>query len=173
MEATVCTMSNEIGRLKELLLQKERLLLMSRAGLASAMVDHFGEEAEAVIQSFLKDAARDWAAKAAEADRRANKKNDIRGLTEFLWEPLREEGFEFTCEQTVQGYQLKVTRCPVAEIAKALGLEKWGYMFHCMGDESICEGYNPAIGMTRTKTLMEGDEYCNHLYHYRERAKGT
>jgi predicted ArsR family transcriptional regulator len=159
---------NEIERLKELLFQKERLLLISRAGLSQAVVDHFGEEAEMVVRRFLKDSARDWAAEAAEADKEANKKNDIQGLIEFLWEPLQAEGFEFTYEQDEQAYQMRVTRCPVAEIAKSLGLEKWGYVFHCMLDESICEGYNPVIGMTRTKTLMEGDEYYNHRYCYRE-----
>lgn len=158
----------EIEQLKELLFQKERSLLISRAGLSQAVVDHFGEEAEEVIERFLKDSARDWAAEAAEADKEANKENDIQGLIEFLWEPLRAEGFEFSYEQDGQAYQMRVTRCPVAEIARSLGLEKWGYTFHCMGDYPICEGYNPSIEMTRTKTLMGGDEYCNHRYYYRE-----
>jgi predicted ArsR family transcriptional regulator len=134
-----------------------------------AVVEHFGEEPEEVIKRFQKKAARDWAADVAEADRRANKANDIQGLMDFLWKPLKQEGFEFTYEQNEQGYQLTVTRCPVAEIARTLKLEKWGFIFHCMGDESICEGYNSAIGMRRTKTLMEGDEYCNHFYYYKEK----
>lgn len=92
---------------------------------------------------------------------------------DFLWEPLRQEGFEFTYDQNERGCQLKVTRCPVAEIAQAHQLEKWGFIFHCMGDESICEGYNPEIALTRTKTLMEGDEYCNHLYYYRRDSRNT
>ncbi len=163
--------NNEVERLKTLLFQKEELLLASRAGLAVAMVDHFGEEAEEVIKNFLKDGTRAWAADAAETDRKANKKNDIQGLMDFLWEPLRHEGFEFTYEQSELGCQLHVTRCPVAEIAKRLKLEKWGFIFHCMGDEPICEGYNPEIALTRTKTLMEGDEYCNHFYSYREDNK--
>ena len=162
--------NDAIVRLEEQLLEKERFLLSSRAEPAEAVVDHFGEEGEAVIKRFLTDSARDWAARAAQSDKEANKENDIQGLIAFLWEPLRNEGFEFTHDQSEQGYQLHVTRCPIAEIAKALKLEKWGYVFHCMGDESICEGYNPEIGIKRTKTLMEGDEYCNHLYYYRERS---
>ncbi|HEX2906185.1 MAG TPA: L-2-amino-thiazoline-4-carboxylic acid hydrolase [Phototrophicaceae bacterium] len=160
--------SDEIGQLKNRLFQKECYLLESRAALAAAMVEHFGEEAEAVLRNFLKNSVRNWAVKTAEADLAANKPNDIPGLMDFLWGPLREEGFEFTCDQTDQGYQMNVTRCPIAEIARSRGLEKWGYIFHCMGDEAIAEGYNPAIGMTRTKMLMNGDEYCNHFYFYRE-----
>jgi predicted ArsR family transcriptional regulator len=164
---------DEVELLRELLLQKERALLASRAGLATAVVDHFGEEAEEVIKTFLREGARDWAAKAAEADRQANRRNDIQGLMNFLWEPLRREGFEFTYEQDEQGCQMKVTRCPVAEMAKALKLEKWGYIFHCMGDEPICEGYNPEMAFKRTKTLMEGADYCDHFYYYREQSKNT
>jgi len=165
--------NEEIEQLRELLAQKDQLLLMSRAGLAMALVDHFGEEAEEVIKTFLKEGARDWAAQAAEADKRAGRKNDIQGLMNFLWEPLRREGFEFTYRQDERGYQMKVTRCPVAEIAKALQLEKWGFIFHCGGDELICEGYNPEIAFKRTKTLMEGDDYCDHSYCYRERSKNV
>jgi predicted ArsR family transcriptional regulator len=165
--------NNEVQQLKELLFQKEQLLLVSRAGLSAAMVDRFGEEAEEVIKTFLKQGAREWAANAAEADRKANKQNDIQGLMDFLWEPLRQEGFEFAYEQNERSYQLKVTRCPVAEIAKAFHLEKWGFIFHCLGDEPICEGYNPEIAFIRTKTLMEGDEYCNHHYSYRKDIKSA
>ncbi len=157
---------NEIEELKERLFQKEQLLLASRAGLASAMVDHFGEEAEEVIRNFHKKGTLDWAAGGAQADIRANKKNDIQGLRDFLWEPLRREGFEFTYTENELGCQMKVTRCPIAEIAKALKEEKWGFIFYCWSDEAICEGYNPEIRFRRTKTLMEGDEYCDHFYSY-------
>ena len=157
---------HEIEQLKEQLFQKEQLLLMSRAGLAAAMVDHFGEEAEEVIRNFLKKGTLDWATNGAQADIRANKKNDIQGLINFLWEPLRREGFEFTYDWNELGCQFKVTRCPLAEIAKALKVEKWGVIFYCWSDEAICEGYNPGIRFRRTKTLMEGDEYCDHFYSY-------
>jgi predicted ArsR family transcriptional regulator len=133
------------------------------------VVDHFGEDAEQVIQDFLKKGTRTWAAKAAEADIKAGKTNDIQGLVDFLWEPLREEGFEFTYEQNEAGYQFTVTRCPVAEIAKTHKLEKWGFMFYCMGDEFICEGYNPRITFKRRKTLMEGDDHCDHFYAYHQK----
>jgi predicted ArsR family transcriptional regulator len=162
---------DEVEQLRERLFQKEQLLLASRAGLAAAMVDYFGEEAEEVIRNFLNKGTRDWAANAAEADVKANKENDIQGLMNFLWEPLRQEGFEFAYDQDEHGCQLKVTRCPIAEIAKALKVEKWGFIFYCMGDEAICEGYNSQIKLKRTKTFMEGDEYCDHFYYYDASAR--
>jgi predicted ArsR family transcriptional regulator len=161
---------NVIARLKGKIFQKDQLLLQSRAELAMVMVEHFGEEAERVIRDSLNKGAREWAARAAGADIRAGRANDIQGLINWLWEPLREEGFEFTCEQRDEGYQLHVTRCPIAEIAKTFNLEKWGFLFHCRGDKAICDGYNPKITLRRTKTLMEGDDYCDHFYGYREDA---
>ena len=157
--------SDEVEQLRERLFQKEQLLLASRAGLAATMVDRFGVEAEEVIKDFLRKGTREWAANAAKADVRAGKKNDIQGLIDFLWESLRQEGFEFTYDRNEHGCQFKVTRCPIAEIAKALKMEKWGFIFYCMADEAICEGYNPQIRFERTKTLMDGDEYCNHSYY--------
>jgi predicted ArsR family transcriptional regulator len=165
--------NNEVDHIKELLLQKEQSFFVSRAGLAKAIVDHFGEEAEEVIKTFLQEGARNWAAQVADADRQANRKQDIQGLINFLWEPLRDEGFEFTYVQDKPDCQMRVTRCPVAEIAKAQKLEKWGYIFHCMSDEFICEGYNPEIAFKRTKTIMEGADYCNHFYYYRKRSQNT
>lgn len=165
--------NDERERLRKLVYQKEQLLLESRAGMAVAVIEHFGEEAEEVIKNFIKDGARSWAASAAQADLKVGRKNDIQGLVDFLWEPLLQEGFEFTYGWKDQGCQMRVTRCPVAEIAKALGLEGWGYILYCMGDDFICEGYNPEIRMRRTKTLMEGDEICDHLYYYREGSKST
>lgn len=160
------TQRDEIHQLKERLFQKDQLLLRARAELAIAMIDHFGEEAETVIKQAVNASTRTWAASVAESEKQAQKKNDIQGLIDFLWKPLVQEGFEFTYEQHEQRYQLHVTKCPIAEIAKALKLEKWGFIFHCMGDQAICEGYNPDIQFTRTKTLMAGDEYCDHCYSY-------
>jgi predicted ArsR family transcriptional regulator len=164
---------DEVEQLKNRLFQKEQLLLASRAGLAAAMVDHFGGEAEEVIRNFLKKGTSDWAANGAQADIRANKENDIQGLVNFLWEPLRQEGFEFTSNWNELGCQMKVTRCPIAEIARALKVEKWGFIFYCWSDEAICEGYNPEIRFRRTKTLMEGDEYCDHFYCYEAAARAV
>jgi predicted ArsR family transcriptional regulator len=163
------TKQDEIQQLKHLLFQKEQLLLNSRAGLAMAVIDHFGPEAEEVIKNFLNNGTREWAASIAESDKQANKKNDIQGLIDFLWKPLLQEGFEFTYEQNEHGYQMHVTKCSIADIAKSLNLEKWGFIFYCMGDAAICEGYNPEIRFTRTKTLMEGDKYCDHFYSYHKK----
>ena len=49
-------------------------------------------------------------------------------------------------------------------MAKEVGATDWGFEFFCKMDPPIIEGFNPNIQFRRTKTLMEGDECCNHYY---------
>jgi predicted ArsR family transcriptional regulator len=162
---------DEIKQLKERLFKKDQLILSSQAQLATVVIDHFGKEAEEVINNFIISNTHRRAKKFALSAQQANKKNDIKGLIQSFWIPLLPEGFKFTYEKREEGYQMNVTNCPIANIAKALNLEKWGYTFHCMGNQAICDGYNPEIHLRRTKTLMEGDAYCDHFYFYYQREK--
>jgi len=39
-----------------------------------------------------------------------------------------------------------------------------GSAFYCAYDYGFCSGLNPHIVFSRTKTLMSGDDCCNHNY---------
>ena len=41
----------------------------------------------------------------------------------------------------------------------------WLYHHTCSADEAMVSGFNPKIGFRRTKTLMQGDDYCDHYYY--------
>ena len=64
--------------------------------------------------------------------------------------------------------QMNVTRCIFAEIAQELGIEEWGFRLYCKDDPHMVEGYNPKMEFKRTKTLMEGDDCCDHWYRLKE-----
>jgi hypothetical protein len=51
-----------------------------------------------------------------------------------------------------------------AELAKKIGGEEIGFALTCAWDYGFCRGLNPEIKFTRTKTLMMGDDCCNHTY---------
>ena len=85
-----------------------------------------------------------------------------------LWEPLPAQGFEFTSEETPEGMQMHCTRCPLVDLAAAFDAKNWFYHFACAGDPHMVAGFNPNMGFRRTKTLMEGDEYCDHFYFMKE-----
>jgi len=54
-----------------------------------------------------------------------------------------------------------VTRCQYAEFFKALGLPELGALFHCSRDFAMVEGFNPALTLKRTQTIMEGATHCD------------
>ena len=114
----------------------------------------------------------DWTSGVAQIDIKEGRKNNIKGLIRLIWDPLEEEGFKYSYEKKDDGsYQFKVTNCPIANIAKESGIEEWIFLYLCMSDYPITEGYNPNIGFKRSKTIMQGDDYCDHYYFWKEKKK--
>jgi L-2-amino-thiazoline-4-carboxylic acid hydrolase len=72
-------------------------------------------------------------------------------------------------EQTPERLSFNVTRCRYAELYRALGLADLGSSLSCQRDFALVQGFNPAIGLTRTQTIMEGAPYCD----FRFRAQGA
>jgi len=68
-------------------------------------------------------------------------------------------------EQTPTTYFFDITRCPYYEKYKELGLEEFGVGFSCCRDEPFARGFNPRLRLERTKTIMEGAEYCDFRYY--------
>lgn len=62
---------------------------------------------------------------------------------------------------TRQAYRF--TRCMWADIFRSLGAEDIG-VWICEGDGPAAAAFNPRIRFQRTKTLMEGDDCCDHVY---------
>ena len=59
---------------------------------------------------------------------------------------------------------MNITKCPLADLAKEVNAEDWGYILYCCDDPNIVEGFNPEMDLKRTKTLMQGDDCCDHFY---------
>ena len=72
-------------------------------------------------------------------------------------------------EQTPRTYFFNVTRCPYYEKYKELGLEEFGVGFSCCRDEPFARGFNPQLRLERTKTIMEGADYCDFRYYLRDK----
>jgi hypothetical protein len=51
---------------------------------------------------------------------------------------------------------------------RALGLGDLGASLSCQRDFALVEGFNPAIALDRTQTLMEGAPFCD--FRFRTRA---
>ncbi|MBN1499877.1 MAG: L-2-amino-thiazoline-4-carboxylic acid hydrolase [Spirochaetes bacterium] len=134
--------------------------MKDKADLLKALIGKFGNEVLRVIESTeCIKAKHEWQAVAGKTE-----SNSIEDLIRLLWEPLKEKGFKFSMQKCDNGYQFTCTACPIYEMAKLLNAEDIFFHHTCSTDFSIAEGFNPAIKLKRTKTLMEGHDCCNHFY---------
>ena len=69
-------------------------------------------------------------------------------------------------EQTPTRYDFNVTRCRFAEMYREMGLADLGAVLSCNRDGSLCQGFNSAIALSRTQTIMQGAAHCNFRYTY-------
>ena len=114
------------------------------------------------VNTLIKDivAERTRAQWASFAER--EKSTTFHDLVRLVWESFTEG--EFTIEKTKDSIQIYCTYCPIAEVFKEIGREEYGFMLFCATDPYIVEGFNPDIAFRRTKTLMDGDDCCDHYY---------
>lgn len=91
-------------------------------------------------------------------------KRDLATIMEILWNQMGDTA-EFTVEEERPDLlRLRVTQCLFADEMRKLNAADSGFAFYCAYDYGFCQGLNPAIKFTRTKTLMQGDDCCDHTY---------
>lgn len=75
-------------------------------------------------------------------------------------------------EDSDEAVSFNVTRCRYAELYETLGIRAMGTIFSCSRDFALIEGFNPAISLKRSRTIMEGTPYCDFRYRRRKQLKG-
>lgn len=69
-------------------------------------------------------------------------------------------------KQTGKDLRFKFTGCTWAKVFTAIGKPEIGHLF-CDCDEPMVKSFNNEIEFDRTKTLMDGDDHCNHRYFFK------
>ena len=126
--------------------------------LLHAMEERFGSEVREVVRGMAKSHRLEPRPDAAEPE--ADLRDFCARLDEACvgshdWERVIDEPDRI-------GYHY--TRCMWAEIYRELGEPELGFVI-CAGDEPAVKSYNPRLGFSRTKVLMEGDELCDHIFY--------
>lgn len=68
-------------------------------------------------------------------------------------------------EDTEKVFSLRVTECLHAEEFKLSRMDgEIGHAAFCYGDFHMPGAFNPNFRLERTKTLMQGDDHCDHRY---------
>jgi hypothetical protein len=71
-------------------------------------------------------------------------------------------------EDTPRKLTLHVTECLWAKVFKEMKATDLGYVLFCHPDFAYAEACHPNIKMRRTKTLMQGNDYCDHTFCWEE-----
>jgi hypothetical protein len=91
-------------------------------------------------------------------------RRDLEAVITTLWDHLGPE-FEYRLvERGDEVLRFQVTRCPLATKMRELDAGEIGLAYYCAYDYGFCQGLNPKIVFERTKTLMQGDDHCDHAY---------
>jgi L-2-amino-thiazoline-4-carboxylic acid hydrolase len=137
--------------------------MAQRASLFRLLVDHFGPEVLEVVSRHTNEQVKSRL-EDADLDRR-----DLDAVMELLWDQMI-DGIEFeVLERTPEVLKLSVTKCLFADEMGKLNAPGIGDAFYCAYDFGFCQGLNPDIEFTRTKSLTNGNDCCNHTY----RLKGA
>jgi L-2-amino-thiazoline-4-carboxylic acid hydrolase len=67
-------------------------------------------------------------------------------------------------EDTDRAIEIKVTECLWAKTYHEANAADFGYFQNCYSDLISAKAFSPKLRLIRTKTLMQGDDYCNHRW---------
>jgi hypothetical protein len=71
-------------------------------------------------------------------------------------------------EETPKKLASRVTECLWAKTFKELNATDIGYILSCHPDFAMARAQHPKLRLRRTKTLMHGDDCCNHTWYWKE-----
>lgn len=129
------------------------------------------ELGEAHFLEVFKKASIESGLEAGKAEARSLPCNDLASFTADLKNPNHfwQHVLSYDIiEDKPQAFEIKVTECLWAKTFREIGAENLGYLLICHPDYAVCQGFNPKIHMTRSKTLMQGDAYCDHRWIWEE-----
>ncbi len=154
--------------LKEELEKINQHHFVEKVHMLNALEKKMGSEAVKIAMDVLySDTLKEWQEVAEIHD-----KNDIDELIHVLWEHFgKSGGYEYELIHEGDEVIVKCNKCPLADMAIAIGEPKWGMRFYCATDPYIVEGFNPNIGLERKHTLMEGHDHCDFRYYYKEKTQ--
>jgi hypothetical protein len=160
-------MSNDVALNEIGVLQRREIEVRILAPVLEALGNAFGKEAVyEITRRVIVDIARQQGRELAET----LGGNDLATYGASV-EPWRRGGaLELhVLNQDETHLDFDVNRCKYAELYRDLGLTELGAILSCDRDASFIEGFNSAIQLDRTQTILQGASHCD----FRFSKKGT
>ncbi|HLZ72386.1 MAG TPA: L-2-amino-thiazoline-4-carboxylic acid hydrolase [Dehalococcoidia bacterium] len=144
------------------LIERRRIEAGVIVPLIRAFQQEIGEErANAIARKVIVEVAEEQGRQSAAAKGR----NDLLAFSENMQAFSGGGALEIELvERNEERLGFNVRRCRFAEMYRALGAGDLGGILSCNRDFSNVGGFNPAIGLTRTQTIMQGAEFCDFRY---------
>lgn len=137
-------------------------------GLMQALAKELGGDS---FLEALKRAASQSAAQGAKKEAEDAPSNDLGAFTAGIRDRNRFWKHVLSLdivEDTETAFEVKVSECLWAKTFREGNAADIGYAGVCHPDFAACQAFNPKIRMIRTKTLMQGDDCCNHRWVWEE-----
>ena len=152
---------NRIG-----VLQRREIEARILAPVLEALGQAFGKEAVLEItRRAIADIARQQGRELAE---RAGS-SDLPAFAHGIDPWSRNGALELTVlNQTESRFEFDVTRCRYAELYRELGIPDLGAILSCNRDAAFVEGFNSAIHLDRSQTILQGATHCDFRFSKRE-----
>ena len=132
------------------------------APVIKEFIREFGRERTlGIVEPIIKSLAREAGNQLAKFTGGNSLEHFLKGL--FLW--TMDDALQLkVLDQNSKKLSFNVTRCRYAEMYRDLGIPEFGHLLSCNRDGALIEGYNSKITFTRTKTIMEGADFCDFRY---------
>lgn len=133
--------------------------------LLKGLSEKYGQAAPKAVGRFVAESTKqDYSAAGASE---AHEGTEIEDFIRVLWGPLADLGFVYTSKTDGTDKVFHVTKCPLHDLAVMTGLNDWLYQLACNTDFYSAPAFSSKINFSRSKTLMEGCDCCNHSYSYK------
>lgn len=141
------------------ILTRRQIEALIAVPLIKAFIEEFGKEKTLEITSKVIESLAEESGRMLAEFVGGNSLEDLaKGLA--LWSQDGANESELV-EITDTKIATNITRCLYADMYKEHGMEEFGYLLSCGRDFAMVAGFNPKIKLTRTKTIMEGDDICD------------
>lgn len=149
---------------------EEQSHLTEQLEIFKKLQKRFGEEAIQIASSARLAVHKKWMEKLSK--QKSGQPSEIFKHSAFSVTSAEENLLEYeVLEDSDEKFAVKITKCKYADFYTKKGEPEIGYAMHCALDFGETEAFSSDIILKRTKTLMQGDNYCNHCYELKKKNK--
>jgi hypothetical protein len=146
---------------------EEKNRLTEQLEILKKLRERFGEEVIEIASSARLAVHKKWMRKLSK--RKSGRPSEIFKHSAFSVTSAEDNLLRYeVLEDSDERFAVKITKCKYADFYIEKGEPEIGYAMHCTLDFGETEAFSSDFILKRTKTLMQGDNYCNHCYEFKK-----